>query len=350
MKVKSLLLSFLLMCGASAVSAQDKPQDQILPDTLCGADDRVASDDRRIGRINVRNQRGNTSNPFCTVWLISNGALLTAGHCVDDNADGVIDAGLNNLFVEFNVPASTNAGVTNFANERDQYPINVGSIRFRYDGERISFGRDWAIFRCDPNPNTGLTPHQAQGAFFSLTNNAPASGANIRVTGYGMDAGTAQNQTLQTSTGAYQGETQNGTGADFFHSYRVDTEGNNSGSPIIWENTGLAIGIHTNGGCTKDDGTGNRGTSFEHDQLERAMQNIPGANTVYVDRGYWMNAADTIRRDGNIFRPYAFLADGIGAAVRGGIVGIVAGDYNDRFIIVKPVTLVAPAGAVTIGR
>jgi V8-like Glu-specific endopeptidase len=42
--------------------------------------------------------------------------------------------------------------------------------------------------------------------------------------------------------------------------YRVDTEGGNSGSPVVDEATGMSISIHTNAGCTSGGGS-NSGTS-----------------------------------------------------------------------------------------
>jgi trimeric autotransporter adhesin len=319
---------------------------------LCGSDDRVASNDVRIGRINRANVPGNTSSAFCTVWLVSNGALLTAGHCVDADPDGngpmLPDGTIDNRFatgvVEFNVPASQNDGTTVFANPNNQYPIDATRVTWRFDGNGQGLGKDWAVFATGRNPNTGLLPHEAQGDFFRLTNDAPAAGATIQLTGYGTDNG-AQNRTLQTSNGPYQMESQNG--ADIWHSYRVDSQVGNSGGPIIWEDTGLAIGIHTNSGCNNNSNSGNSGTSLEVDALENALQNFPGANTVYVDSAHFRT---TLGQDGNIFRPFETVTQGINRAVAGGTVSIVTGQYGVKMNtpISKPVTLRASAGPVTI--
>jgi V8-like Glu-specific endopeptidase len=317
--------------------------------TICGVDNRVASSDMRVGRINVANTTGAVSNPSCTAWLVSNGALLTAGHCVDADPDqggpqlpdGIIDASFSTSVVEFNVPATQNNGQTVFADPDDQYPIDFATIRFRFDGNGTGLGKDWAVFGCRANPNTGLLPHQAQGSFFRMTNDAPAVNAVIRVTGFGTDTG-AQNQTLQTTTGGYNGESQ--SNADLWHRYRVDTTGGNSGSPIIWQDNGLTIGIHTNGGCTSTGGE-NVGTSFEHDALETAIQNFPGVGTVYVDNGH-----PTATRNGTIFRPHSAVTTGVNQVANGGTVSIVAGTYSDRITINRPMTLRAPAGTVVIGR
>ncbi len=95
-------------------------------------DDRVAFADKRIGRLN-----GN-----CTAWLVSNGAVLTAGHCVDfdpDNSgpllpDGVADI-TNATLVEFDVPQSSAAGVISPSAVANQFPVDMTYLRWRFDGE-----------------------------------------------------------------------------------------------------------------------------------------------------------------------------------------------------------------------
>jgi V8-like Glu-specific endopeptidase len=45
--------------------------------------------------------------------------------------------------------------------------------------------------------------------------------------------------------------------------YVTDTEGGNSGSPVIDALTNTAVGVHTHGGCTSSGGN-NNGTSTFH--------------------------------------------------------------------------------------
>ncbi len=328
------------------------PQDGGSGATLCGADNRVASNDGRVGRIGMGG---------CTAWLFSNGAVLTAGHCADFDPDeggpmlpdGVLDlAGV----VQFNVPVSQADGTTVAAHADNQYPINVTNVQWRFDGAGQGLGKDWAVFGLDPNANTSQRAHVLQG-FFRGTLDIPANNATVRVTGFGTDstpAGTtggpnAQNQTNQTHAGPYTGETA--SGADIRHSYSVDTEGGNSGSPIIWEDINFTIGIHTNGGCTTTGGA-NNGTSFEVDALEAALQNFPGPNARYVDI-----VARTNTFDGSIFRPYNNVSDAVFTVPSGGIVSIVRGTYTrnagNTFAgarrLNRPMTLVAPVGTVSIG-
>ena len=313
-------------------------------ETLCGVDNRVASTDSRVGRLFFGG---------CTAWLISNGSLLTAGHCVDKDPDydgplkpdGILD--LSGV-VEFNVPPSLSNGATVAADPDDQYPINTSNVVWRYDGEGTGLGKDWAVFNVNVNSNTLLTPFQAQGSFFRTTNANPTAGDTIRITGMGLDetpagstgGGNAQNFTNQTSTGAYGVEYWNGPDI-ISHTYAVDTTGGNSGSPVIWD--GYTIGIHTNAGCTTDGA--NVGTSFEVNALETAIDNHPGSNTAYVDKyGY-----DSIN-NGTIYHPFPTVNSAVSTVPAGSKVSIVRGSYIEAGIYNKQILMVAPVGDVFIGN
>jgi hypothetical protein len=330
--------------------------------SLCdGDDDRVDSDDDRVGRLALADDSPCTIDDpdciaWCTVWIGSNGALMTAGHCMDDDdpPDGVLDRDAEDI-VEFHIRNSHPDGTPRFADADDQYPLIPGSIQFHFDD---SLGDDWAVFAVSRNPNTGLLPQHAQGpgAFFRLTREQPNTGDDLRVTGCGQDAtppGTtgswnSDTQTQQTDVGPYQGESA--SGAAVWHRHRVDTQTGNSGSPMIWEDNGFAIGIHTAGGCNNPAvNHENAGTSFEHDPLEAALDDFPGPNTVYVDNfGGWDDIVTT--EDGTIFRPYDLVSEGRDNVPVNGIVSIVAGTYTRTLTIDKAMTLVAPVGHVIIGK
>lgn len=329
------------------------------PESICGAtDNRTASNDVRVGRL---------VPVGCTAWLISNGTILTAGHCVDLDPDrdgpmlpdGVLDLSGR---VEFDVPASLSDGTLVASAPEDQFPVSTTNVRWRFDGEGQGLGKDWAVFRCQPNTN-GVLPHIDRGAFFRMTNLNPSAGNTIRITGHGIDnipAGStggrnAQNQTQQTHAGPYVSE--NSSGADIWHRYQVDTEGGNSGSPIIWTANGFTVGIHTNAGCG-DDGSGgisgaNNGTSFEVNALETAMQTYWNNNTRYVDLVSAAPASD----DGTIYRPYDTVTAGVNSVPNGGLVSIVTGTYTsaagNTFLAGedgKGFSLFAPVGSVLIGN
>lgn len=308
-------------------------------DTACGADNRVGSTDNRVGRL---------FNVGCTAWGISNGAWLTAGHCVDfdpDNTGPLLPNGVLDLsgVLEFNVPASQTNGTLVPAAVNDQYPVDLTSVQWRYDGVNQGLGKDWAIFRVNRNSNTNLLPWQAYGVPFRVTRETPFIDETVRVTGFGGDTGTA-NQTNQTSTGQYKGETTSGN--DIRMDHKVDTEGGNSGSPIIWEQMNLCIGIHTNGGCQADESGTNAGTSLEVDALENAINNFPGNNTRYADQLHPLRVAE----EGTLFRPFASLAAAIAATPTGGIVSLYVGFYGltSGTLLTRAMTLTAPAGGVLI--
>ena len=239
------------------------PEENGSLEAICGpTDDRVASNNPRSGRI---------MPVGCTGWLIDGGALLTAGHCT----------GASMQTVEFNVPASQANGTTVSPPVRDQYRVIAGSIVTQNTG----IGNDWAIFAVLPNTETGLLPAAAQGATFQLSNTQ--NPANVRITGFGVDgpppnfgAGgprDATNQTQQTHVGTLSTNTGGANSGTL--RYNTDTQGGNSGSPVIVEGGNVAIGIHTNGGCTSTGGT-NAGTSFRNQALWTAIGNAPVGDVV----------------------------------------------------------------------
>ena len=230
-------------------------------DTICGnIDDRELSIDPRVARLAPRG---------CTTWMIddANHCFLTAGHC-----DGNID------LVWFNMPLSDANGNVQAPPPEDQYAHDPVSVQSN-GGQGV--GDDWAYFGCFANPETGLTPFQAQGDFFVLSKTPPAvDGQFIRITGHGTVSGSVPrewNQVQKTHAGPY---------VAFFGTtvrYAADTTGGNSGSPVINEETGEAIGIHTHGGCNN---TGaNHGTGSNHAGLRNALANPRGVCIPPFDRG-----------------------------------------------------------------
>ncbi|MEE8169068.1 MAG: trypsin-like peptidase domain-containing protein, partial [Phycisphaerae bacterium] len=196
----------------------------------------------------------------CTVWIIDdvNHCFISAGHCTGASFD----------IVEFNVPLSSAGGTAQHPPPEDQYAVDPVSLQFTDGG----IGNDWAYFGCFPNANTGLTPFQAQGAFYTLAAAAPAvAGQTIRITGYGVTSSPISptwNLIQKTHTGPYV--LQSGTTIR----YAVDTTGGNSGSAVFNETTGEAIGVHTNAGCNSVGG--NQGTAVHNVGWQNALANPQG--------------------------------------------------------------------------
>ncbi len=201
------------------------------PLSQCGpTDDRTFSTDPAVGRL---------LNVGCTGWIITNGKYVTAGHCLDGTSLDVF---------QFNVPISLSDGTLQHPGPEDQYVFNTGSLNFVNGG----VGNDWGIFEVFNNTETGLQPIDAQGASFTVVQDLGP--ANIRITGFGVDSGT-ENQAQQTHVGPNVASTGTTMG------YQTDTTGGNSGSPVIDDANGFAVGVHTHGGCSTTGSGNNSGTS-----------------------------------------------------------------------------------------
>lgn len=222
---------------------------------ICGnIDDRVASSDKRIGRI----------MPFgCTGWALKNGAYLSAGHCVNSRFK----------YLQFNIPQSFEDGTPVHPPINDQYFIVPESIEHISGG----VGNDWAVFSVVPGSD-GLMPHQKYGSFELSTSND--SGV-VEVAGYGVDDSptgkppeffNATSQTQQKDNGdLLKVDIVNENKVIVNH--RVDTRKGNSGSPIYLKNKpSVAIGIHTHNGCSDSRfNNANRGTGFSNQKLLQAI-------------------------------------------------------------------------------
>ncbi|NOX45710.1 MAG: hypothetical protein GXO89_01880 [Chlorobi bacterium] len=246
---------------------------QPIPYYLCGSDSRVASSypyvDGRILPIG------------CTGWIGAGGFYMTAGHCLNVPSTDL-------QVIQFNVPNSLCDGTLVPCAIEDQYPIIYSSRVF----QETDPGDDWGIFNCSTNSNTGLRPTEAQRAYYHLSKNL--NPATIQIRGFGTDHTPSgctgyynfRSQTLQYSTGDNLGEYFNGSN-DVYWEYLVDTQGGSSGSAVMSSGvSGVyrhAIGVHTDGGCNPPN-TGNKGTSFEADDTEAAMNSYWQSQAEYVDK------------------------------------------------------------------
>ena len=134
--------------------------DQPEPESICGADDRTPSVDHRIGRL---------MPVGCTGWTLSNGALLTAGHCVHSAM----------RILEFHVPKSLSDGTTQSPPIEHQFRVVQTSIV----SENRRLGQDWAVFSVLP-ADDGRLPHQIYGGFEITQHDESES---VAVVGYGLD-------------------------------------------------------------------------------------------------------------------------------------------------------------------
>ena len=230
------------------VAIDQRSEDGGIASICGGTDDRLPSNDPRGGR---------TIPGGCSAWLIDdpNHCFLTAGHCMSSTS-----------IIEFNVPFSLPDGTYQHAPPEDQYAVDQSSMQ----GISGGIGNDWSYFGCFANTETGLTAYQAQGDSYELADVAPpVTGQTIRITGYGSTTVPIQGEwdgVQKTHTGPYYSL------EDTTLRYTVDTTGGNSGSPVIDETTGKAIGIHTHAGCDP----ANHGTAVQHAGLQAALANPQG--------------------------------------------------------------------------
>ena len=234
----------------STVTAGDTP---FSTRTICGpTDDRTLSADPKTARFLPSG---------CTSWLINdaNKQFLTAGHC------GVSASGV----CQFNVPLSNADGSLRQPPPEDQYPVEPTSIQSNNTG----LGDDFAYFGCWPNTTTNQSAFQRQGSTFLLAPSVAApAGDTLRITGYGVTSSPVPNtwnQVQKTHTGLYSQRSGS------ILRYTPDTTGGNSGSAVLNETTGFAIGIHTNGGCSSGGGT-NSGCSLDNASLRAALASPRG--------------------------------------------------------------------------
>jgi formylglycine-generating enzyme required for sulfatase activity/V8-like Glu-specific endopeptidase len=220
--------------------------------SICGpSDDRCASSDPRVGRIYPVG---------CTAWMFDNreNAMLSAGHCAVAFTEAVPDV------VMFNVPTSSHDGSLRHPSPENQYVIDMDSVQYRH----LGIGNDWLHFGVFQNSETERSPFVAQGRQSFRRASAAGTSGLIRITGFGADDGW-ENQTNQTHVGPFV----SGSGGVLL--YQTDTQGGNSGGPIIRESDGAAIGIHTNAGCNYSGGA-NRGIDFTNTELLNAIANPQG--------------------------------------------------------------------------
>jgi len=330
-----------VIAGVAPEAETETPQQQKLLD-ICGEEDnRIASNDPRVGRLRY-------NDGYCTGWLIPEGIVLTAGHCNDGDLTGVI--------MEFNVPPSDSDGSPNDSSPEHQYPANTTRWVFQNNGP----GEDFKVFTLYANSDTFLRAHDVQG-FFWLTTNVPSADTMMRVTGYGIDPYppgdgccgeecefmcNADSLTQQTAIGRF--DQLSGTTLE----HEVDTMAGNSGGPVIWENRGFTVGIHNAGGCQSSvAGYENHGTWFGYAELQDAIRSFLPPNL------YWVEGVSThFVQTGDLFLPFKTVSAAVNTVPNGAMVKIIGGSYRastgNTFVAGangNAMTLMAELGDAVIG-
>lgn len=262
--------------------------------SICGLnDDRVLSSEPAVGRL----MTGLLPGPLgggCTGFIVDcpdgtdDKCHLSAGHCFFAGS-GPHQA---STVIEFEVPASEADCDLSHPPMAKQFAIDTSSAV----GTNQGIGNDWAVFRVFPNPTTGRTTFQEQGAAYPLAASAPAGGT-VRVTGFGVDANAGaaggsnaacatcapanasgqRHQVQQTHSGAIVSRGVSDV------AYEVDSCGGDSGAPVILGTTGQIVAIHTHGGCNTPSGT-NSGTAIDYQPLQDALMKCAPHLLVLLDR------------------------------------------------------------------
>lgn len=208
---------------------------------ICGpTDTRTLSQDPRVGRL----------GGCCTMFLLGEDVLATAGHCLG-SASGI---------VSFNVPLSDANGNAQYPPPEHQYAFRAGSATSSNGG----LGDDWCVVAAVRNSNTNRYPGEVQGWFYWTTPPAVA-GQTLAVTGYGSHATPTWSLAQKTHSGPRTNP--NATTLEF----AVHVSGCNSGSPVVETASQRAYGITTHAGCTATGGA-NYGTGFGNANLRNALQ------------------------------------------------------------------------------
>lgn len=239
----------------------------------CGEAEVALSADKRVGRL-----VGLASQETCTAWLFDaeqlaltttrNKGLLAVGHCPAQER-----------VLQFNVPLASSDGIPTHPKPEDQYMVDTESVQSNGAPDFAYFG----VFR---NTETGKTPFETQGAFFSLLEKGEKVrlGEAIRITGFGGRTTTQPaewNHVLKTAQGELLSYSTN-----TIYTTTPVTIGN-SGSPIVNESTGKAIGILSARSCSAT-ATISLGPSILHPAIQNALLNprgvlTPGPRNCYVD-------------------------------------------------------------------
>lgn len=297
----------------------------------------------------------NGSDSYGTGWIAPNGAIVTTWKAYNGYIEG-FDV------IEFNIPPSVGTTVMH-PSPQDQYPVQMKNPR-QYDGlyfkdvpQGYIFYTGWLIL--EPLPNgTGLRPGERQQEYFRIATNPRNSTVNEQGDGnmmvdifhYGniisdQLEGSTTYRTLRLSQtqllpqNSYL-ELKNGD-RDRFVVYSMPYwGGSDTGAPITFAGTNVAIGVHNDGNNLNL----GHGRGFREDGFRNELNDFFASNSVYVDFD-----GPTNPPSGEIHKPYLFASQAAGSAPAGAQVYFARGTYPGAVTFNRPMTLRAPVGTVRIG-
>jgi hypothetical protein len=130
--------------------------------------------------------------------------------------------------------------------------------------------------------------------------------------------------------------------------YRVSSQPANSGSPLIRESNGFAVGVLTHGGCTSVAETSNSGTRLTQSVFAASFDDFLG-NDMFVD---YANVNGT--QNGLALSPMRTVFSAVSGVHVGGTIRVAGGSYTaaagNSGTISRACTINAVSGVVTIGN
>jgi hypothetical protein len=228
--------------------------------SICGrVDQRYLSDRDDTPRFIYGDMNG-----CCTAWPIDDAehCFLSAGHCTGGSAPPVL---------QWKVPLSDPVtGELNHPPPEHQFAVDTSSMQ----SQNAGLGSDWRYFGVFPDIN-GTHPFEKYGrlnyTLADATAPFPDADTTLEIVGYGENESNPPEERRVQKTA--QGAFVSGSGNVLRH--QVDTSNGNSGGPVKDLRTGLAVAIHTHGGCSPSGGS-NGATAIRQSNLQNALNNPRG--------------------------------------------------------------------------
>ena len=181
-----------------------------------------------------------SGSPHCTAWLVGDqGHIITNNHCAS--------AATYAKSLKFEAMAEGATCATNCKRALACKGVYIHQVQLNFVATAGNTDQDWSLFQLPAEE--AKTAVEAYG-FLKIRVNGSYEGERIYVAGYprgygkriafmdGAVPGTILNRNFDTGCGTSE------------LIYRVDTEGGNSGSPVISYNDHTVVGLHHCGGCS----------------------------------------------------------------------------------------------------
>jgi V8-like Glu-specific endopeptidase len=233
-----------------------KNDDAFVPVSICGKDDSIEAKCGNItepaayqaSRAVLRITRSGSAH--CTGWLVGDqGHILTNNHCASSPSSA------NSLRFEAMAEGATCATNCKRSLACSGVVIHAKPLEFVVTGANTD--NDWTLFKLPPDEAAIAV---AKYGYLRIRKAGAVEGERIYIAGHPRGYG----KRLSFMDGAKNGtvisrDYDTGCGTSELI-YKVDTEGGNSGSPILSYVDHTVVGIHHCGGCTE---AGNSGVDVD---------------------------------------------------------------------------------------